>query len=138
MKDRKAYLVDIPSHVESDGRLLVVESNREIPFEIKRLFWVRDVIDGGRRGEHATKKTRLILIAVTGSVDVEVDFGDRKEVFHLDDPCKGLYIDPMIWRTMFNFSSDCVVEAICDRPFEPGNETFDDYDEFLKGLDANA
>mgnify|MGYP004531173721 FL=1 len=135
MKDRKCYFIDIKSVQENDGRLLVVEhAGNPLPFDIKRIFWVRDVITGARRGEHATKKTKLVLIPIAGNCDVEVDDGTEKKTYHMDDPTKGLYIDEMIWRTMKNFSADCVMMAVCDRVFEPGEETFDDYNEFLEAL----
>lgn len=135
MKDRKSYLINIRSVQEHDGRLLVVEENNNpLPFEIKRIFWVRDVIKGARRGEHATKKTKLVLIPITGSCDVEVDDGNEKKVWHMDDPTKGLYIDEMIWRTMTNFSSDCVMMAVCDQVFLPGEETYDDYEQYIEAL----
>lgn len=135
MKDRKSYLIDIKAVQEFDGRLLVVEENNNpLPFQIKRIFWVRDVIKGARRGEHATKKTKLVLIPVSGSCDVEVDDGCNKKVWHMDNPTKALYIDEMIWRTMTNFSPDCIMMAVCDHVFAPGEETYDDYNEFLEAL----
>ncbi len=135
MRDRKCCFVDIRSNQEADGRLLVVESNSTaIPFEIKRIFWVRDVIPGAERGQHATKQTKLILIPVTGSLDVTVHDGKEEKTYHLDDPTKGLYIDEMLWRTMKNFSEGCVVEAICDHPYAGRDETYDDFDEYLKAL----
>lgn len=136
MSGKKCYMTDIRSNEEADGRLLVVEGNTEsIPFEIKRIFWVRDVKAGAKRGNHATKRTKLVLIAVTGSCDVEVDDGREKTVYHLDDPTKGLYIDEMLWRTMFNFTPDCVVEAVCNHPYAPGDETYENYDEYLAALE---
>lgn len=135
MRDRKCCFVDIRSNQEADGRLLVVESNSTaIPFEIKRIFWVRDVIPGAERGQHATKQTKLILIPITGSLDVTVHDGKEEKTYHLDDPTKGLYIDEMLWRTMKNFSEGCVVEAICDHPYAGRDETYDDFDEYLKAL----
>ena len=137
MRDRKSYLIDIRAVQEHDGRLLVVEHrNNPLPFEIKRIFWVRDVIPGASRGEHATKKTKLVLIPVTGSCDVDVDDGTEKKTYHMDDPTKGLYIDEMIWRTMKNFSPDCVMMAVCDHVFEPGEETYDDYTAYLAALET--
>jgi len=139
MRDRKSYLIDIKSVQEYDGRLLVVErGGNPLPFDIRRIFWVRDVLPGARRGEHATKKTKLVLIPVAGSCDVEVDDGREKKVWHMDDPTKGLYIDEMIWRTMCNFSPDCIMMAVCDRVFEPGEETYDDYGAFLEALNGEA
>ena len=135
MTERKAYYVDIRSNQEADGRLLVVEHDtKAIPFEIKRIFWVRDVIAGAERGQHATKRTKLVLIAVTGSCDVVVNDGENETVYRLDDPTKGLYIDEMLWRTMKNFTPDCVVEAVCDHEYAPGVETYEDFDEYLQAL----
>ncbi len=133
--EKRCHYVNIRNNQEFDGRLLVVENNTEsIPFDIKRIFWVRDVIEGAERGQHATKKTRLVLVAVAGSCDVDVDDGTEVRTYRLDDPTKGLYIDRMLWRTMKNFTKDCVVEAICDLPYDIHDETYDDYDEFLKAL----
>lgn len=135
MKDRKSCYVDIRSNQESDGRLLVVEGNTEaIPFEIKRIFWVRDVIPGAERGQHANRLTRLILIAVTGSCDVTVYDGKEEKTYRLDDPTRGLYVDKMLWRTMKNFSRDCIVEAICDHVYAGKDETYDDMEEYLEAL----
>ncbi len=135
MKDKKCFFVDIKSNPEADGRLLVIEGNsKQFPFEIKRIFWVRDVADGAQRGQHATKRTKLILIAVTGSCDVVVNDGETEKTFHLNDPTKGLYIDEMLWRTMKNFTKDCIVEAICDHVYVPGDETFDDFNEYLQAI----
>ena len=138
MENRKYFIVDIKQNIEADGRLLVVEGNSNIiPFEIQRIFWVRDVIEGASRGNHATKKTKLILIPVSGQCDVVVNDGFKEEIFHMDDPTKGLYIKEMIWRKMKNFSPDCVMMAICDRKYEPGNETYENFEEFKKALDGN-
>ena len=135
MKDNRFYIVDIKENIESDGRLLVIEGNTSsIPFDIKRIFWVRDVLPGASRGDHATKKTKLILIPVSGHCDVIVNDGDNEYSFHMDDPTKGLYIEEMIWRSMRNFSDDCVMMAVCDRKYEVGNETYDDFAEYKKAL----
>ena len=135
MPDRKCFFIDIKSNQEEDGRLLVIEGNSEpFPFDIKRIFWVRNVIEGAERGQHATKRTKLILIAVSGSCDVVVNDGKNEKVYHLDDPAKGLYIDEMLWRTMKNFSKDCIVEAICNEHYVPGDETYNDFNEYIQAL----
>lgn len=126
--------IDIKNVVENDGTLTVMESGKEIPFEIKRIFMVMNVAKGKTRGDHATKKTKLILFPVSGSCTVVVDNGKQKESFFLDNPAKGLYIEEMLWRSMQNFSNNCVIMAVCDRPFEPGDETYDNYDEFLRAI----
>lgn len=116
---------------EADGTLIVMEGNQHIPFEIKRVFVIRDVQQGVSRGNHATKKTRLILFPVAGTCTVTVDDGTRREKYILDDPAKGLMIEPMIWRSMQDFSEGCVLMSLCDRAYEPGNETYEDYEEYL-------
>lgn len=132
MQANSCYWVDIKSNQEDDGRLLVIENcSEQIPFEIKRIFWVRDVKENSQRGQHATKRTNLILVAVFGSCDVVITDGKEEKVFHLDNPTKGLYIEKMLWRTMKNFSKDCIIEAICDHKYTPNDETYDDFEEYL-------
>lgn len=133
MKVKGCKIIEIKKVVEQDGTLLVVEDeSNPVPFSVHRIFWVRDVAKGSRRGDHATKKTKLILIPVSGKCKVLVDDGENKEIVVMDDPAKGLYIDEMVWRSMFEFSPDCVMMAIADRKFEPGNETYDVYEEYLR------
>lgn len=134
MKDRKYELIKLNKVVEADGSLLVTEVGNRVPFEIKRIFCVKEVKEGCSRGNHATKKTKLILVPVSGSCKVLVDDGVNKEVFEMNDDRVGLYIDEMIWRSMYDFTPDCVMMAICDRVFEPGNETYDNYEEFLQAI----
>ena len=118
----------IKKNAEADGTLFVMEHGREVPFPIERIFFVSGVKAGASRGDHATKETRLILFPAAGTCDVEADNGKERENFRMDDPARGLLIEPMVWRSMRNFSPDCVMMAVCDRPFAPGNETFDDYE----------
>ena len=131
---RGCEYVDIKQNVEPDGTLFVMESGREVPFSIQRIFFVARVISGASRGDHATKETRLILFPVAGACDVVADNGEERETFHMDDPARGLLIEPMVWRSMQNFTPDCVMMAVCDRPFAPGNETYDDREAWLRAL----
>lgn len=129
--------VQIKKAAEPDGILYVMENKREIPFDIQRVFLVANVQQGKTRGDHATKKTRLVLFPVSGSCKVVVDDGTTKETFQMNDPSEGLLIEPKVWRSMQEFTPDCVMMAVCDRPFEPGNETWDDYQAFLKIVGEN-
>lgn len=129
--------IRIKKAAEPDGTLYVMENGREVPFDIQRIFLVANVLEGKTRGDHATKKTRLILFPVSGSCKVIVDDGTTKETFAMNDPSMGLLIEPMVWRSMQEFSPDCVMMAVCDRPFEPGNETWDDYQVFLEKIGEN-
>ena len=130
----KWQLIKIKKVTEPDGTLYVMEDGREVPFDTKRIFLVANVAPGKTRGDHATKKTRLILFPVSGSCRVVVDDGTRSETFEMNDPQTGLLLEPMVWRSMQEFTPDCVMMAVCDRPFEPGNETWDDYDVFLEKI----
>ncbi len=134
MKVKGVEFIDANVVTEPDGQLWVTEAGNRVPFEIKRIFCVMNVVAGKSRGDHATKETRLILFPISGSCDVVVDDGTNSETFHMDDPKKGLYIDAMIWRSMQNFTPDCIMMAVCDRPFAPGNETYDNYEEYLAAL----
>ncbi|MBR6452388.1 MAG: FdtA/QdtA family cupin domain-containing protein [Lachnospiraceae bacterium] len=134
MKVKGVSIIDANIVTESDGQLWVTEEGNRVPFPIKRIFCVMNVKEGRSRGDHATKKTKLILFPISGSCDVVVDDGKNKETFHMDNPAKGLCIEPMIWRSMQNFTPDCIMMAVCDRPFAPGEETYDNYEEFLAAL----
>ena len=134
MKNRKYKMIEMKKVVQDDGTLVVTEVSAGIPFEVKRLFWVYNVKKGCSRGNHATKKTKLILVAIHGSCKVDVDTGKNKKTFLMDDNTKGLYIDEMIWRSMYDFSEDCVMLAICDSIFDPQNETYDEYEDFIRAL----
>jgi len=134
MKVKGCRTIDIKMVTEADGKLLVMEEGSPVPFEIKRIFWIKDVAEGSSRGDHATKKTNLILFPLCGRCDVEVDDGTNRERIEMSDVTKGIYIEKMIWRSMKNFTPDCIMMAVADRPFEPGNETYDDYDQFLQAL----
>ena len=127
-------LIPIKENAEADGTLFVMEHGREVPFPIERIFFVAGVKAGASRGDHATKTTKLILFPVSGSCTVVVDNGAEQESYTMKDPATGLLIEPMIWRSMRDFSPDCVMMAVCDQPFAPGNETFDDYHTYLKAL----
>ena len=128
--------VRIGKVVEEDGTLHVMEAGHQVPFDIRRIFLVSQVAGGKTRGDHATKKTRLILFPVAGSCKVVVNDGKTEEVFTMDDPSIGLMIEPMVWRSMQEFTPDCVMMAVCDRPYEPGNETYDDFDTYIHALET--
>jgi len=125
-------LVNINKVVEEDGILYVMEGGKEIPFEIKRIFFVSNVTSGKSRGNHATLKTRLILFPISGKCNVVVDNGFEKVRIAMEKKEQGILIDPMIWRSMEDFSDDCVMMAVCDRHYSPGCETIDDYEEYIR------
>lgn len=135
---RGCEIVRIKENREADGTLFVMEHGREVPFPIERIFFVSRVKAGASRGDHATRETRLILFPVSGSCDVAADNGTERETFRMDDPATGLLVEPMVWRSMRNFTPDCVMMAVCDRPFAPGQETIDDYEAYLRAVQAGG
>ena len=133
MKSEDCYMIRIHSHKEDDGILSVIEQP-EIPFDVKRVFWVHNTSSGAVRGNHATIDTKLVLVTVSGCCDVTIDDGVEKKIIHLNNSENGVFINNMLWRSMSNFSDDCVVMAFCDQRYGSFNgiETIDDYDIFLE------
>ncbi len=129
-------LIDLPKMSDPRGNLTFVEGNRHVPFDIKRVFYLYDVPGGADRGGHALKICHQFLIAMSGSFDVLVSDGREKQRFHLNRSYYGLYIPPMIWREMDNFSSGSVCLALASRPYDAG-DYFRDQQEYLKALSAN-
>ena len=101
-----------------DGVLCVVEGGRDIPFEIRRAFWISGVPHGVSRGNHAMRRTRMLLCAVSGTCEVALRCGGAEETVLLDGRGAGLLIEPQAWRSMCAFSDDCVLLVLCDRYYE--------------------
>ncbi len=113
------------------GNLTVVENGCDIPFNIKRVYYIYDTPAGSERGSHAHKNLHQIIIAISGSFDVVLDNGLKKEKFHLNRPYNGLYISPMKWGGINNFSSGSVCLVIASESYI-SNDYIRDYQEFLR------
>ena len=133
MKNNRHYIIKITPFSDEDGFLAVIEENRQIPFKIKRIFYEYGVEGKSLRGMHANKNSRFCLIAVSGSCDVLVDDGINKTKYHLNKPDEILYLDKMIWKTMSNFSKNCVLLVVSDC-FYDKNEYIRDYNCFLNSI----
>lgn len=94
------------------GSLISLEENKNIPFKIKRVYYIFDTKNGIRRGFHAHKNLKQVLVVVNGSCKIFLDDGKNKQNILLDSPSKGLLIEEIIWREIYNFSSDCVLLAL--------------------------
>ncbi len=95
---------------EKDGVLSIAESNREIPFEIKRVYYIYGLTyPKALRGLHAHKALEQVLFCVNGAFKLMVDDGFNKQYFYLTDPNHGMYIGPEVWHTMFEFSDNCII-----------------------------
>ena len=108
----------------------ILQSGVEIPFDIKRIYYLYDVPGGESRGAHAHKKLRQILVAASGSFDVTLDDGHSKKTITLGRPFMGLYIKPGIWRDISNFSSGVICLVLASELYS-AEDYIRDYDEFL-------
>ena len=111
-------ILNLPVVHDERGNLTVVESGREIPFEFKRVYYLYDVPGGSERGGHAHKNLHQLIIAMSGSFDVHLDDGFHQRSFHLNRSYHGLYICPMIWREIDNFSSGSVCMVLASDFFD--------------------
>ncbi len=123
-------IIDIRRYSDSRGYLSVVEEQLDVPFEIKRIYYLYMVPEVAR-GAHAHKALQQLLIATSGSVDVIMDDGTNKQTFHLDRPWKGLLIPPGLWRDLENFSGGAVLLCLASEKYEAA-DYIRDYEEFLK------
>lgn len=127
----KCRLVDLPKISDPRGNLTFIEGNRHIPFDIKRVYYTYDVPGGSDRGAHAHKRLHQLIIAMSGSFDVVLDDGLDKKRFHLNRSYFGLYVCPMMWRELDNFSSGSVCLVLASELFDP-DDYYRDYELFLK------
>lgn len=134
MKNSKVYdctIIELSKHHATQGNISVVENNKDVPFEIKRTYYLYDVPGGESRGAHAHKDLSQLIIAVSGSFTVTLDDGEVKRTFLLNRPYQGLYVVPGIWRTLYDFSSGSVCMVLASHGYDK-DDYIRDYDEFLK------
>ena len=129
--NRRHYLFEIKPFSDEDGSLAVLEEEKQIPFKIKRIFYEYGVEKNSLRGKHANKNSRFCLIAIHGKCDVIVEDGQSKVIYNLDQPNKILFLDRMVWKTMTNFSNDCVLLVLSDCLYDK-NEYIRDFGEYLR------
>ncbi len=124
-------IIDLPRIYDPRGNLTVVEQLKEVPFDIKRVYWTYDVPGGESRGGHAHKKCQSFIIAVSGSFTVRLDDGHKHETYHLNHPYQGLLINTGVWRTLEDFSSGAVCLALASELFDE-NDYIREYDDFIR------
>lgn len=123
--------LDLPRIQDPRGNLTFVEGGRHVPFAIERVYYLYDVPGGAERGGHAHKGLQQLIVAMSGSFDVKLDDGRRKATFHLNRSYIGLYVCPMTWREIDNFSSASVCMVLASAPYEV-EDYIRDYDEFVR------
>ncbi len=118
-------------HGDERGQLIAVEEGKDIPFEIKRIYYMYDTVEGVVRGHHAHKTLEQILICVHGSCKIRLDNGREKKVVALEKPYEGLYVSNNMWREMYDFSSDAVLMVLASELYIE-DDYIRDYEEFVQ------
>lgn len=130
-------IIELPRIQDHRGNLTFIESERHVPFAIKRTYYLYDVPGGAARAAHGHKKLSQLMIAMSGSFDVTLDDGKEKAHFHLNRSYYGLYICPMIWRDLDNFSSGSVCMVLASEYYDEG-DYFRNYEDFLRAAGESA
>ncbi len=124
-------LIELPKISDPRGNLSFIEAGQHIPFDIKRVYYLYDVPGGSDRGSHAHKTLHQFIVAMSGSFDVVLDDGKAQKRIHLNRSYYGLYVCPMMWRYLDNFSSGAVCMVLASAHFNE-KDYIRDHDEFLK------
>lgn len=122
--------IELPKVSDPRGNLTFIEGTRHVPFDIKRIYYLYDVPGGASRGGHAHKGLHQLLIAMSGSFDVTLDDGQNRRLFQLNRSYFGLYIPPMIWREIDNFSSASVCMVLASEFFSE-DDYYRAYEDFV-------
>ncbi|MBD62546.1 MAG: hypothetical protein CMD68_00485 [Gammaproteobacteria bacterium] len=129
-------IIKLPKISDVRGNLTFVESERHVPFDLKRVYYLYDVPGGAERGAHGHKNLEQFIVALSGSFDVLLDDGHNKKRVQMNRPYYGLYVCPMIWRDITNFSSGAVCMVFASEYYDEA-DYFRDYDQFLKSVKEN-
>ena len=124
-------LIDIKKISDPRGNLSVIENQKDIPFDIKRVYYLYDVPGGESRGAHAHKELKQIIIAINGSFVVTLDDGNNKKVITLNRAYQGLYVPAGLWRDLTDFTSGSVCVVLASTPYT-AEDYIRNYDEFIK------
>jgi dTDP-4-dehydrorhamnose 3,5-epimerase-like enzyme len=129
-------ILELPVVQSDRGNLTFVESGRQIPFEIARVYYLYDVPGGAHRGAHAHRTLEQVFVAMSGSFDVVLDDGSEKRTVGLNRSYQGLYLPRLIWRELVNFSSGSVCMVLASTVYDE-SDYIRDYDEFVQATAAS-
>ncbi len=130
-------IIDLPMIKNPKGNLTFIEAGRHIPFDIRRVYYLYDIPGGEERGGHAHRALHQLIIAMSGSFDIRIDDGRAKKTVHMNRSYYGLYICPMIWREIDNFSSGAVCMALASEFYDEA-DYYRDYDQFIRDARKRA
>lgn len=128
MKEKKPEILHLPQILEKRGNLSFLEHPSQLPFEIKRTYWIYDVPGGEIRGSHAFKEQQEFIIALSGSFDVVLNDGQNETKFSLNRSYYGLYVPNKYWRTLENFSTNSLALIVTDKNFDESDYIRDFYE----------
>lgn len=122
-------------HGDSRGSLVALEQERNVPFEIRRVYYLFGTKEDVHRGQHAHRRLNQLAVAVRGAVTVLLDDGSGPVAVRLDDPSEGLLMVPMVWRDLYDFTDDCVLMVLADQYYDPA-DYITDYQQFLREVSS--
>lgn len=129
MKVKDCEIVNLQKIGDRRGNLSIIEEQKQIPFNIKRVYYIYDVPGGERRGGHAYKENREFIVALSGSFDVKLNDGEEERVFSLNRSYYGLYVPAGLWREMENFSTNSLALILSSTEFDE-NDYIMDFNEY--------
>jgi len=124
-------LINFKSLGDARGELVALEGHRNVPFDIKRVYYISGTESGVSRGFHAHKNLQQVAICISGSCRMVIDDGNNKESVLLNSPFKGVLISSMLWREMHEFTSDCILLVLASDYYDE-SDYIRDYGEFLE------
>jgi hypothetical protein len=133
MSKKNCQLIELPRINDPRGNLTFIEGGRHVPFEIRRVYYLYDVPGGATRAGHGHRTLEQVIIAMSGSFDVTLDDGAERQLYHLNRSYYGLYVAPMMWREIDNFSSGSVCMVLASEFYDP-SDYFYEYDDFLRAI----
>jgi len=135
MSIKQCSTINLPKIADPRGNLTFIEGGRHVPFQIQRVYYLYDTPGGAERGGHAHKNLHQLIIAMSGSFDVILNDGREKKRFHLNRSYYGLYVCPMIWRELDNFSSGSVCMVLASNRYDE-SDYYRNYQQFLGALNG--
>ena len=130
----KVKMLSFKQNGDDRGHLVVIEGNKDVPFDIKRIFYIYGSDPNVIRGQHANRETEFVLVNVAGKSKVKVYDGKGNEaIFILNRPHTGIYLPTMVWKDMYDFSEDSVLLVLASEAYNP-NEYIRSYDEFVEEI----
>lgn len=127
----KPTIIQLPKFLDARGNLSFLEENNHVPFKIQRAYWIYDVPGGESRGGHAYRQNEEFMVSLSGSIDVIIDNGEKKETFTLNRSYYGLYVPKGLWREMDNFSTNSLALIVSSTQFDR-SDYIRSYDDFKK------